>query len=183
MVGNHDAVQAEKRRGPHDGAEIVRVADAVQQKQRLALGRPALRLRRVEGGDRTKAGHRDDSAMQHRAGYPRQFFGIDLTVGFAGLSKLAAETGDGGGIAFVEEQPFDQTSVALEQGLDGGEAGDPQHLGSGFGCPIHQLRLFPAGPGTLGGRARTRRGWAGAFRGRTRTLRGQARIFGGRARI
>ena len=63
--------------------------------------------------------------MQHGTGYPRQFLGIDLTVRFACLSKLAAEPSDGGSIAFVVEQPLDQTSVALEQGLDGGKAGDP----------------------------------------------------------
>ena len=125
-VGEQHPLDREKGGAAGDGAEIVRVADAVEDQHRLSVPGPAGRRRRVERGERPRPGDRGDAAMQQGAGDARQFGCLQFAVGFAGAGEQRTKPADLAAQTGIEEQPFDTAGIGFEQRPDRGEPAHPQ---------------------------------------------------------
>jgi len=106
----------------------MRVADAVEDQQRLTVLRPFPGCVRDKIDDRPRAGNGDDTAVEDRTGDAREFRLVDLTIGLPLTGEHLAERPDLALHPVLEEQPFYSAGIALEQSPHGGKSADPQQL-------------------------------------------------------
>ncbi len=163
-IGQHDPRDAEEGGAADDRTEIVRVADAIEDQQRLAILRPRPGL--LPGRDRATAAGGRRRRRRHAVRYPAitREFGADRLHGRvlgAGERSGRAESNSSSERG-LEEQPLDPAGIALEQART---AASPQIRSSSRSC---------------GGRA----GCAVALlRGRGRRARHRARRHRGRGAV
>jgi hypothetical protein len=90
MIRKDDARHPEEGRGPGDGAEIVRVSNAVEQKQQAASARPLVSPDRIQHGQQARLRQCDNAAVQDRAGHTVELLGSDQAIRFAHVGERRA---------------------------------------------------------------------------------------------
>jgi hypothetical protein len=104
----------------------VRIADAVEDQQRLAVPGPIPSRVLAQIAQRPWTGDGDDTAMQRGAGHTRQFRRADLPVGLSATGQRLAERSEIVLVGGLEKEPLDPAGIAFEQGAHSGEPADPQ---------------------------------------------------------
>ena len=124
MVGQHDAPHAEEGGGAHNGAEIVRIANPIEQQKQTALARPIARLRGIESMHRPRPRDRHHAAMHRSAGDAGKLIGVDQAIGFSQPPQGGAKAAHPRLGALLEEQPLDPFGRGGEQRRHRGVARD-----------------------------------------------------------
>lgn len=127
-IGDDQVAHAEKRGGAGERAEVVCVAHAVEDEQRLFLRGPCGELARWRGLQLGRIDDGHDAAVVHGAGDFFELGGGHAAIDAAAGGEGTADGADAAARGFVEEQAFDGGGIALPAGLDGGEAAEREFV-------------------------------------------------------
>ena len=150
MIGQHQMPESKKSEAACDGADIVRIANAIQYKQRC----PGIHQSLAFGGRQSSLGlwfgDGDHTAMQHRPGNFRQLVRINLAVRPAELGHPGAKVAHLPRLPVFVKQSDHPVRGMLKQRTDRRKPRHSQQR-SGSGCvgflmmtnrPVRPLALF-----------------------------------------
>lgn len=105
MIRQRELTVAEEGQGSGDRPQVVRVADTVENEQRLADDRETLSLLGRQDTLRRRVRHRHHATMKHCARDFGEFVSAHQAVGAAPFGHPGAEHTHFGSLAFLVEQP------------------------------------------------------------------------------
>jgi hypothetical protein len=142
MIGKDDSPHAHERRRAHYGAQVVRIADAVENQQQ-PVPRPRGGIGDGKILERPRPHQRDNAAVQNGAGNARQFVLVRLPIGPPRPRHSRTERPCHGTGAAVEEKLLDPLGRSSEHCLHRRPPGDAQQLAA---C----LQLLPLSGAAIG---------------------------------